>query len=90
MMMLIEPVQHECVQDAMPDFDVMKKFMEDDGKVGICEQEIMKNREFQSRQDKRDAQRTKRSVQDRLSRRWERHLNLDESFRAPCHFTWRY
>jgi len=41
-------------------------------------------------EDKRDAERTKRIVEGRLSRRWSRRLNLDETYRAPAHFTWRF
>ena len=55
--MMTETVRRGWAQDAMPNFEELMTLTED------REQEIMKNREFQSRQDKRDAQRTKRSVQ---------------------------
>ena len=82
-------VQHECVQDAMPDFEELMKLTEDGTKKLVREQEITKIREIHSRQDKRDPERTKRFIGGRLSHRWWRHLNLDETYRAPSHFTWR-
>ncbi len=87
--MMIETVQRGYVKDAMPDFEVMKKFMENDGKVGICEQEIPEIREIHSRDDKQDPKLRKRFVQGPLSRRRSRHMNLDETFRMPSLFTWR-
>ncbi len=89
MMMMIETVQHGCVQDAVPDFEVMKKLMEDDSEVKICEQEITEIREIHSREDKRDPKLRKRFVQGPLRRRWSRHMNLDETHRMPSLFTWR-
>jgi len=53
----------------------------------------MMNRSVQhgcEQQDKRDPERTKRFVGGRLSRRWSQRLNLDEAYRAPSLFTWRY
>ncbi len=88
--MMNETVQHGCVQDAMPDFEVMEKFMEEDSKVKICEQETTKIREIYSREDKRDPELKKRFVRGPLSRRWLRLMNLDETYRAPSLFTWRY
>ena len=41
-------------------------------------------------ENKRDAEREKRIVDGRLSRRWSQRLNLDETYRAPAHFTWRF
>ena len=40
-------------------------------------------------EDKRDAERTKRFVEGRLSLRWSRRMNLDDTYRAPSLFTWR-
>ena len=40
-------------------------------------------------EDKRHAERTKRTVEGRLSRRLARHMNLDDTYRAPSLFTWR-
>ncbi len=88
-MMMIETVQHESVQDAMPDFEVMKKFMEDDSEVKDREQEITEIREIHSRENKRDPELRKRLVQGPLSRRWSRRMNLDETYRMPSLFTWR-
>jgi hypothetical protein len=73
----------------MPDFEELMKLTEDSTKEQIREQGTTKIQEFQSQQDKRDQERAKRFVGGRLSRRWSRHLNLDESFRAPFNFTWR-
>ncbi len=85
---MIETVQRGYVQDAMPDIEVMKKFMEDDGKLGICEQEISELREI-LRENKRDAESRKRILRGGLSRRRARHMNLDEIYRMPSLFTWR-
>ena len=88
--MMSRSVQHECIQDAMPDFEELMKLTEDGTKEQVREQEITKIREIHSRQDKRDPKRTKRFVGGRLSRRWSQRLNLDEAYRAPSLFTWRY
>ena len=88
--MTIETVQLGCVQDAMPDFEVMKNLMEDDSEVKICEQEIIEIRELHSREDKRDPKLRKRYVRGPLRRPWSRHMNLDEIDRMPSLFTWRY
>ncbi len=82
-------VQHECVQDAMPEFEEVMKLTEDGTKEQVLEQEITKIRETHSRQDKQNPEPTKRFVGGRLSRRWSQHLNLDDAYRAPSHFTWR-
>ncbi len=87
--MMIETVLNGPVQDAMPDFEVMKKFMEDDGKVGIFEQAIPEIREIHSREDKRDPALRKRCVRGPLNHRWSRLMNLDETHRSPSLFTWR-
>ena len=87
--MMNRSVQHECIQDAMPDFEELMKLTKDSTKKQVREQEITKIREIHSRQDKRDPERTKRFIGSRLSHRWWRHLNLDETYRAPSHFTWR-
>ncbi len=83
-------VQHGCEQDVMPDLEELMNLTEDGTKEQVREQEITKIREILSRQDNRDPERTKRIVQGPLSHRWWRRLNLDETFRAPSHFTWRY
>ena len=41
--MMNETVQHGCAQNAMPDFEVMKKFKEDDSKGRNCKRERIKN-----------------------------------------------
>ena len=87
--MMNRSVKHECVQDTMPDFEEIMKLTEDGTKKQVREQEITMIREIHSRQDKRDLERTKRFVEGRLSHRWWRRLNLDETYRAPSHFTWR-
>jgi hypothetical protein len=74
----------------MPDFDELMKLTEDGTTEQVREQEITKIREIHSRQDKRDAERTKRFVQGPLSRRWSRRMNLDETYRTPSLFTWRF
>ena len=88
--MMNEIVQNGCVQNVMPDFEELMKLTEDGSKEKIREQEITKIREIDTRQGKRNPDPTRRFVRTRLTRRWSRHLNLDESFRAPFHFTWRY
>ena len=80
--MMNRSVQHGCEQ--------LMNLTEDGTKEQVREQEITKIREILSRQDNRDPERTKRIVQGPLSHRWWRRLNLDETFRAPSHFTWRY
>jgi cobalamin-dependent methionine synthase I len=89
MMVMIETVQRGYVQDAMPDIEVMKKFMEDDGKLGICEQEISELREIRSREGKRDPELRKPSVRGPIRHRRSRRKNLDEIYRMPSLFTWR-
>ena len=74
----------------MPDFEELMKLTEDGTKEQVREQEITKFQEIYSRQDKRDPERTKRFVGGRLSRRWSQYPNLDEAYRAPSLFTWRY
>ena len=83
-------VQHGCIQDAMPDFEALMKLTEDCSTGQVREQEITKIREIHSQQDKRDPERTKRFVGGRLSRQWLQRLNLNETYRAPSLFTWRY
>ena len=87
--MMNETVQRRCAQIAMPDFEVMKKFMEDGSNEENREQEITKIRKDHSREDKRDLGMRKRVVQGPLGRRWSRHMNLTETYRAPGLFTWR-
>ena len=88
--MMIEMLQHERAQDAIPKIEALKKLTEEIEKEQLRKQEITKNREIHSRQDKRAAERTKRFVGGRLSRRWSQYPNLDEAYRAPSLFTWRY
>ncbi len=88
--MMIETVQHGFEKDAMPEFEVMKKFMEDDGKVEHCEQEIAEIREIQSPEHKREPELRKQFVRGPLRRQWSRYMNLDETYRMPSLFTWRY
>ena len=47
-----------------------------------CKQDIMS-------EDKRHAERTKRIVEGRLSRRWPRCMTRDDTYRVPSLFTWR-
>ena len=82
-------VQHGCVQGAMLDFEAIKKFVEDDSKRKNCEHERTRFRKTHSREDKRDAEWTKRFVGSRISHRWWQRLNLDEIYRAPSLFTGR-
>lgn len=58
-------------------------------KEQIREQEITAMRGIDSRQDTKDAERTKQFKAGRISRRWPRRLTLDESWRTPFQFTWR-
>lgn len=50
----------------------------------------MMNETVQIREEKREAEPTRRFVDGRLSRRWSQRMNLDESYRAPSLFTWRF
>jgi len=88
-MMMIETVKHGSIQHAIPDFEVMKKFMEDDSEVKIRKQEIIGTREIHSLEDKRDPELRKRFVRPPLSGRRSKHMNLDEIHRMPSLFTWR-
>ena len=87
--MMTETVQRGCVQDAMPDFEELKKLTEDRTKGQVREQEITKIREIHPREGKRDPEWTKRYVWGPLSRRRSWRMNLDETFRPPSLFTWR-
>ena len=89
-MMMNESVQHEYVQDAMPVFEVMKSFMEDDGRGQPQDRDIANIREIHLREDKRDPALRKRCVRGPVNHRWRRHMNLDETYRMPSLFTWRY
>ncbi len=88
--MLIETLQHGCARDAMQEFREMKKFNDDDSKGKICEQEITKIREIHSRENKRGPKRKILFRWGPLSRRWSRHMTLDETYRAPSLFTFLY
>ena len=87
--MMMETAQREQVQDVLRDVEVINGLMKDNGQGVIRQQEITMNRQIHRQEDKRDAERTKRFVGGRLSRRWWRRLNLDGTYRAPSHFTWR-
>ena len=88
--MMTESVQRGCVQDEMPDFEELMRLPEDCTKEQVREQEITKNRENPALQDKRYVERAKRFESSRLNRQWWRRMNLDETYRAPSLFTWRY
>ena len=88
--MMNRSVQHGCEQQVMPDFEELMKLTEDGTKEQVREQEITKCQKIHSRQDKRDSERKKRFVGGRLSRRRLQRPNLDEAYRAPSLFTWRY
>lgn len=87
--MMTETVKCGCGQDAMPNFEMVKKFVEDDSKGNNCENESTKIREDHSREEKRNPELRKRNVRGPLHRRWSRRMNLDETYRAPSLFTWR-
>ena len=87
--MMIETLQHERAQDAMPKIEALKKLKEEIEKEQLHEQEITKIREIPSRQDKRGTDGTMRLRGPRSDLRWQR-LYLDEAFHAPSLFTWRY
>ena len=82
-------VRRGCAQDAMPDFDELKKLTEDCSKGQVHEQDITKVQEIHPREGKRDPEWTKRYVWGPLSRRRSQRMNLDETFRPPSLFTWR-
>ena len=87
--MMNRSIQHECVQNAMPDFEELMKLTEDATKEQVREQGITKIREIGSRQDRRNPECTKPLVAGAISRRWRRRMNLDETYREPSLFTWR-
>ncbi len=87
--MMNETVQYGCAQYSIPEFELMKKFMEDDCKGKNCQHESTRIREIHSREEKWDPVSRKRVVQGPLGRRWTRHMNLTETYRAPGLFTWR-
>ena len=87
--MMNQTVQNQCPQVVMPDFEELKKLMEDCSQGQVREQGITKIQEIDSGQDKRNPECTKPFVASALSRRWGRCMNLDETFRAPSLFTWR-
>ncbi len=87
--MMNETVQNEYAQDAIPDFEELKKLTEDCGKEQVREQEITNIREIHPQKDKRNPECTKPFVAGPLSGRWWRRMNLDETYRAPSLFTWR-
>ncbi len=88
--MMTETVQRACAQVAVPNFEELMKLTEDREQGQTREQEIMKNREIQLRQDKRDAQRTRRIVRDQVSRRWARHATIDNYCRVLPPYNLRF
>ena len=88
--MMIETVQQGYVQKAIPDFEALLKLIEDREKGQIREQEFTNIREIQARQDKRDAQRTNRNMQNQLSRRWSQHATVDNTRSALSLFNLRF
>ena len=88
--MMIETVQQGYVQKAIPDFEALLKLIEDREKGQIREQEFTNIREIQARQDKRDAQRTNRNMQNQLSRRWSQHATVDNTCSALSLFNLRF
>ena len=88
--MMNETVRYERKQIVMPDFEEQKKLMEDCSQGQVREQEITEIREIHSWEEKRDAKLRKRISQDRRHRRRSQRMDLDETYRAPSLFTWRY
>lgn len=80
--MMTETAQRRCALDAMPDFELKKKFMEDDSKGKNRRHESTKIREIHVREEKRDPQLRKRNLQDPLSRRWSRRTKRDNTYRV--------
>ncbi len=87
--MMIEMLQHERAQDAIPKIEALKKLKEEIEKEQLRKQEVTKIREILSRQDKRGADATMRLRGPRSDLRWQR-MYLDNAFRAPSLFTWRF
>ncbi len=83
-------VKHGWAQDTMPDFEELKKLTEDCSQGQAHEQGITEIREIHSREEKRDAELRKQISQGRRRRRRSQRMNLDETYRAPSLFTWRY
>ena len=86
---MIETVQHGCAQEVMPNFEELKKLTEDYGQGRVLRQETAIIREI-LRENKRDAELRNRNLRGGLSRRRARRMNLDEIYRMPSLFTWRY
>ena len=87
--MMIEMLEHECAQDAIPKIEALKKLTEEIEKEQLRKQEVTKVCEIPLRQDKRGADGTMRLRGPHRDLRWQR-MYLDEAFRAPSLFTWRY
>ena len=83
-------VRFERTQVVKPDFEEQKKLTEDCSQGQVREQEITEIREIHSWEEKRDAKLRKRISQDRRRRRRSQRMDLDETYRAPSLFTWRY
>ena len=91
--MLNDTVRYERTQVVMPDFEEQKKLTEDCSQGQVREQEITEIREIHSWEEKRNAKLRKRISQNRRRRRHRRRsqrMDLDETYRAPSLFTWRY
>lgn len=88
--MMTETVQTRCAPDAMPDFELIKKFMEDDSKGKNRRHESTKIREINAREEKRDPQLRKRNLQDSLSGRWSRREKRDNTYRVLSLFNLRF
>ncbi len=88
-MMMNGSVQNQYVQDAMPDFEVIKSFMEDDGRGQLQDPDIANIREIHPRGEERDPAFRKRFARGPFNHQWPRHMNLDETYRTPSLFTWR-
>ncbi|MCH9004417.1 MAG: hypothetical protein IH838_03905 [Proteobacteria bacterium] len=88
--MMTESVQRGCARNAISDFEVTKKLVEDGSKGTVRKHEVTKNPENHTLQDKRHVKRAKRIESSRLNRQWWQRMNLNETYRAPSLFTWRY
>lgn len=88
--MMNETIKYERTPVVMLDFEELKKMTEDCSHGQVREQGITKIREIDSRQDKRNPERTKPLVLSPLRSRRSRRMSLHEAYRTPSLFTWRY
>ncbi len=88
--MMNETVKYERTQVVMPDFEELNTLTKDCRQGQVREQGITRIREIDSRQDKRNPECAKQFLAGLLSSRWSRRMNLDETYRAPSLFTWRF